>query len=273
MQTVSVVIPTYNGARHLRPAIDSVLSQEGVEVTIFIVDDQSKDDTFEVASSYADPRVQVLRNEVNQGPQGNWNRALSLATGTYVKLLPQDDTLEPGTLAAQVAVLEADKAEQIALVFGARDIIDDAGRKIAHRGLKGVKGGRVPAGDLARWCVRRGTNVIGEPGAVLFRRSLAERVGPFDAAQPYVIDLDYWLRLLAHGDGWYLDRTISTFRVSAGSWSVAIGKSQSQQYGAFVDRMRKLGLVAPTALDVAIGRVTARLNNIARLLFYKIVVR
>jgi glycosyltransferase involved in cell wall biosynthesis len=253
--------------------MDSILSQKGVDLELIVVDDNSKDDTFEVASNYSDDRVRVYRNEANLGPQGNWNRALSLATGTYVKVMPQDDTLMPGALAEQVAVLERDVGEEIALVFGARDIIDDSGRKIAHRGLSGVSPGLVPAAELARLCVRRGTNVIGEPGAVLFRRSLAERIGPFDASQPYVIDLDYWLRLLAHGAGWYLDRTVSTFRVSAGSWSVAIGKKQGRQYTEFVDRMRARGLVAPSAGDILIGRCTASLNNLARLLFYKLVVR
>lgn len=273
MPKVSVVIPTYNGARHLRPAIDSVLSQDGVDLELIIVDDCSKDDTFEVARSYSDARVSVLRNQTNLGPEGNWNRALNLATGTYVKLLPQDDTIEPGSLAAQISILEQDVRHQIALVFGARDIIDDTGRKIARRGLAGVRDGRVAAADLRRWCVRRGTNVIGEPGAVLFRRELSERVGAFDATEPYMIDLDYWLRLLAHGDGWYLDRTVSTFRVSGGSWSVAIGKKQSRQYRDFVDRMRERGLLTAGALDFAIGSVTSRFNNAARILIYALVVR
>jgi glycosyltransferase involved in cell wall biosynthesis len=269
MQKVSIVIPTYEGVRHLHLAMDSVLSQKGVDLELIVVDDRSGDGTFELARSYSDPRVRVYQNDANLGPEGNWNRALSLATGDYVKLLPQDDTLAPGTLADQVAVLDEDSDEGIALVFGARDIIDDNGRKIARRGLRGVRTGPVSAGCLRRWCVRRGTNVIGEPGAVLFRRSLAQRVGMFDAAQPYVIDLNYWLRLLAHGEGYYLDRTVSTFRVSSGSWSVAIGHRQSRQYSDFVKRMSVRGLLSPHPVDLFVGRIAAIANNWARLAFYK----
>lgn len=273
MATVSIIMPTYNGSAHLRATIDSALSQAGVDLELIVVDDNSTDDSAAVAAGYGDPRVRIERNAANLGAQGNWNKALSLARGTYVKLLPQDDILLPGSLAEQVAVLEADPDARIALTFGARDIIDAAGRRIATRRLKGVRTGRIAAADLARWCVRQGTNVIGEPGAVLFRRALAERVGSFDATQPYVIDLDYWLRLLAHGDAWYSDRPVASFRVSAGSWSVAIGTRQSSQYRAFLKRMRAARLVPATGLDMLIGRLAAWANNVGRLMFYKLLVR
>ena len=273
MPIVSILIPTYEGARHIRPAIDSVRAQDGVDWEIIVTDDKSRDGTAEIVAAYADPRIRVERNPANLGPEGNWNRALALARGTYIKLLPQDDLLQPGSLAAQVAVLAGDCDERVALAFGAREIIDDGGRVLARRGLKGVPTGRIAAATLRRACVRRGTNVIGEPGAVLFRRSLAQRIGGFDGQQGYVIDLDYWLRLLAHGDAWYSDATVSAFRVARGSWSVAIGNQQSRQYMDFLRRVRASGLLAPTRIDMALGRINARINQAMRLAFYRLIVR
>jgi glycosyltransferase involved in cell wall biosynthesis len=273
MTTVSVLIPTYNGAKHIRPAIESVLMQTGVDLELIVVDDHSKDGTAEIAETCGDRRVRVVRNPSNLGPEGNWNRALGLATGRYVKLLPQDDELQPQSLAAQVAVLEADVDESIALVFGARQIIGPTGRLLARRGLKGVASGRVPAATLVRHCVRRGTNVIGEPGAILFRRALAQEVGGFDGQQGYVIDLDYWIRLLAHGDAWYIAQPVSSFRISSGSWSVAIGRRQSRQYVDFIARMRDKGLVSASRSDFLIGRAAALMNNALRLAFYRLFVR
>jgi len=271
--TVSIIMPTYNGAAHIRPAIDSVLSQDFGDLELIVVDDNSRDDTVAIAASYADPRIRIERNPTNLGPEGNWNRALSLAQGTYVKLLPQDDVLMPGSLGRQIQALEADGAGTIALVFGAREVIDGEGRVLMKRGLPNARMGRIASADLARHCVRKGTNMIGEPGAVLFRRSLAERIGPFDAAQPYVIDLDYWLRLLAHGDAWYMDEVVSAFRFSRGSWSVAIGNNQSRQYSDFLDRMQAAGLVHASTLEMLIGKINARLSNVLRLVFYKVILR
>lgn len=273
MTTVSILIPTYNGARYIGSAIDSVLAQAGVDLELIVVDDNSRDGTTAIVEAYADPRIRLFRNPSNLGPEGNWNRALELATGRYVKLLPQDDLLHPHSLARQAAVLDADADESIALVFGAREIIGPTGRILARRGLKGVASGRVLATTLVRHCVRRGTNVIGEPGAILFRRALAERIGPFDGQQGFVIDLDYWIRLLAHGDAWYMADPVSSFRVSGGSWSVAIGRGQGRQYTDFIARMNAAGLVSGSRSDLAIGKAAALLNNALRLVFYKLFVR
>ena len=273
MTTVSVLIPTHDGARHIRPAVDSALAQAGVDLELIVVDDDSKDDTAQIVAAYRDPRVRLVRNPSNLGPEGNWNRALALARGEYVKLLPQDDRLLPHSLARQVAVLEADTERAIALVFGAREIIGPTGRVLARRGFGGAASGRVAAPVLVRHCVRRGTNVLGEPGAILFRRALAERVGGFDGQQGYVIDLDYWIRLLAHGDAWYLAEPVSSFRVSSGSWSVAIGRQQCRQYLAFIARMKAAGLVSGSRTDFAIGQAAAVVNNALRLVFYKMFVR
>jgi glycosyltransferase involved in cell wall biosynthesis len=271
--TVSVLVPTYNGALHIGPAIDSVLSQGDVSLELVVVDDHSTDGTADIVDAWRDPRVRVVRNPSRLGPEGNWNRALELATGKYVKLLPQDDLLHPGSLAAQVAALEADTDETIALVFGCRDIIGPTGRTLARRGFTAAGSGRIAAATLLRQCVRRGTNVIGEPGAVLFRRSLAQRVGPFDGRQGFVIDLDYWFRLLAHGDAWYIAEPVSSFRVSGGSWSVAIGRRQTRQYTDFIARMNAAGLVSGSRSDFAIGKAAAMMNTVLRLAFYKMFVR
>lgn len=273
MPTVSILVPTYNGANHIRPAIESVIAQRNVDWELILTDDNSSDGTADIVETYGDSRIRVERNPVNLGPEGNWNKSLSLATGTYIKLLPQDDWIAPGALARQVAALDADRDNTIALAFGAREIINDRGDVLARRGLKSIPAGRVAAPILRRECVRRGTNVIGEPGAVLFRRSLAERIGAFDGQQGYVIDLDYWLRLLAHGDGWYDDTVVSAFRVSRGSWSVAIGGKQAEQYAIFLDRMVAAGLLDPTGRDMFFGKANAAINNILRLVFYKLIVR
>ena len=62
----------------------------------------------------------------------------------------------------------------------------------------------------------------------------AARVGGFDARHPYVIDLDYWLRLLMHGNAWYCPQALASFRVWGGSWSVAIGLRQSRDFSALM---------------------------------------
>lgn len=270
---VSVCIPTYRGEATIGAAIESVLAQTFDDFEIVIVDDASPDDTAVVVARYRDPRLRYLRNERNLGPEGNWNRCLVEACGVYFKLLPHDDLLAPRCLERQVAVLDADLEESIALVFCCRDVIDPAGKVLMGRGYPGGKEGRVRAADAVRACVRRGTNLIGEPGAVMLRRSLAERVGPFDAMYPYVIDIDYWFRLLEHGHAWYIPERLSAFRISAGQWSVALGARQSRDFRRWVARVSARAPLPLSMLDRLCGLVTPTMNNLGRLLYYRLFLR
>jgi glycosyltransferase involved in cell wall biosynthesis len=266
---VSVCIPAYRGGAVLGRTIESVLRQTLGDFELIIIDDNSPDDTVRVVESFRDPRVRLLRNQSNLGPEGNWSRCLTEARGRYFKLLPQDDVLDPECLAKQVAVLQNDSDEQLALVFCARRVIDAKDRDVVTRGYPGSGGGRIASQDVIRQCARRGTNLLGEPGAVLFRLSIARRVGRFDASCAYVVDLDYWYRLLQHGDAYYLPERLAAFRVSSGSWSVAIGARQYDDFRRFLEKYRSLPQYGLGAFDVLVGKTMAGVNNVLRLMAYR----
>ncbi|MBA5639016.1 glycosyltransferase [Duganella sp. LX20W] len=267
--TVSVCIPTYRGAALLGQAIDSVLAQHYTDFELLIIDNHSGDGTDQLVASYTDPRIRYLCNARNLGAEANWNRCLDEARGRYIKLLPHDDLIAPDCLARQVEVLERDQAQAIALVYCARTVIDAGGRAVMVRG--GARRGGVVAGPaLVRRCLRRGTNLIGEPGAVLFRRQLARTVGPFDASLPYVVDLDYWCRLLRHGDACHLPQPLASFRLSRAAWSVALERRQGADFRRFMDRLAADPRYALGPAGTLAGRLMASLNGGLRLAFYRL---
>jgi glycosyltransferase involved in cell wall biosynthesis len=270
--TISVCIPTYCGDSHLGKAIDSVLAQDYPDFELVIIDDNSPDQTTSVVSRYQDDRIRYIKNATNLGPEGNWNRCLQEAQGKYLKLLPHDDVLAPDCLRRQVEILEKDGDNSIALVFCARQIINHQGRVLSKRGYPVSVQGQIPSQRAIRQCIRHGTNLIGEPGAVMFRKTLAEITGFFDGSIGYIIDLDYWFRLLLNGDAYYLDAHLVSFRVSQGSWSVAIGTKQSYDFNRFIDRCNEIQEYKLNTLDILAGKVMAKLNNILRLVFYKFVI-
>ncbi len=266
---VSICIPSYEGAEFIGSAIESVLIQTFNDFELIIIDDNSTDGTEALVGKYNDPRIRFLRNEHNLGPEGNWNRCLTEACGRYFKLLPQDDLLEPNCLEQQVAVLEADVEERIALVFCARSIIDSNGRAIMTRNYPQCRGGRISSHSAIRTSLRRGTNLIGEPGGVLFRKSLADDIGGFDASIGYVTDLDYWFRLLMRGEAYYLPERLVSFRVSNGSWSVAIGNKQSEDFLRFIAKASAATAYGTGVATILTGKVMARANNLLRMCVYK----
>lgn len=269
MPLVSICIPTYRGAAFLAKAIESVLNQSYPFFELWVLDDNSPDDTQALVARYTDPRLHYLKNPRNLGPQGNWNRGLALASGKYFKLLPHDDLLAKDCLANQVAVLEKDRSGEIALVFGSRQIIDPQDRVLMTRGLGRDPAGRLDKHGLIKRCIRAGTNLIGEPGNGLFRRELIAQVGAYDASYPYLVDLDYWFRILAHGDAYYTSVQTTSFRVSPGAWSVAIGRHQYRDFKGFINKFQADPRFQISQTDRLIGLVKARLNTVARAIFYR----
>src|SRR5689334_659999 len=64
---VSVLMPVYNAERHLREAVDSILSQTFANFEFIIVDDGSADATGAILDEYSDSRIVRVRHETNRG--------------------------------------------------------------------------------------------------------------------------------------------------------------------------------------------------------------
>lgn len=269
---LSVAIPVYNGAAYLADTIASVLAQSCEDFELIICDDHSTDGSLAVAAARPDPRIRILANETNLGFGGNWNRCLEECRGRYIKILPQDDLLHRDCLERQAAVLDADSEGSVALVFCAREIIGPSGRAYMKRGFASA-GCSTSGAEMARSTARRGTNPIGEPGAVLFRSTAARAAGPFNGARPFVIDIDYWLRLLKFGRAVYLPEVLASFRVSAGSQSVRMARRQAGEFGAFLHDISRSGLYSLSAADIVRGTATAMANSIGRSLIYRLAIR
>jgi len=99
---VSVIIPAYNAEKHLSAAIDSVVAQNWGDLEIIVVDDGSSDDSYGVASSYDDSRIQIIRQK-NRGAAAARNRGFLASAGEYIQYLDADDRLGSGKLRNQLS--------------------------------------------------------------------------------------------------------------------------------------------------------------------------
>jgi glycosyltransferase involved in cell wall biosynthesis len=264
---VSVCMPIFNGGAYLAQAIGSVLGQSFANFELRIIDDASTDGSWEYLQQISDPRVSVERNAHNLGPEGNWNKALAAARGKYIKLFHQDDLLLPDCLARQVEALE--NHPQAVLAFCRRDIIGAQGKKLLSRGA-GWPEGAVSQAQVVRRCARQGSNVVGEPSAVLLRADVVAAVGGFDASIAYLVDLDYWVRMMAHGPGWYSDAALAAFRVSPRQWSAAIGKRQGREFARFLDRLAQ-GALRGQRFIVGYGKLRGHVNGVLRAILYRFI--
>jgi glycosyltransferase involved in cell wall biosynthesis len=129
---VIIGLPVFNGQKYLAAAIESHLSQSFGDFGLVISDNGSNDATEEICNQYArqDPRVLYLRSPVNRGILWNHRRVMGQIgdANPYFRWAGADDVLEPGLLAAMVAVL--DSRPDIEAVMPATKNIDEAGSVI-----------------------------------------------------------------------------------------------------------------------------------------------
>lgn len=266
--TVSILVPAFNGAAFIGECLGSILTQDFEDLEVVVVDDGSSDETVDLVAAIPDPRVRLLRSGGNHGFGANWNRCLREARGTLVKLLPQDDVLAPHCLSRQVAIMQADTGGKLAFTFCARVVTGPTGRTLLRRGW-GRGSCVLQRAEVVRRTCRLGTNPIGEPGSVLFRKSAADRAGTFDEQRPFVIDIDYWLRLLEHGDAAYLAEPLCSFRVSRQSWSVRMAGTQTREFIGFLQQLRQRYPSEVSAIAVGAGTLMCRANSWARSVLYR----
>ncbi|MEL7690127.1 glycosyltransferase family A protein [Citromicrobium bathyomarinum] len=101
---VSIIMPAYNAAEFLAEAIRSILSQTHRRWQLIIVDDGSTDATFDIASAFDDPRIEVIRQD-NAGASAARNTALRHARGDLITFVDADDILPEAALTFRVNFL------------------------------------------------------------------------------------------------------------------------------------------------------------------------
>ncbi len=125
---VCVIMPAYNASRFIEEAIQSVIDQTFCDWELIVIDDCSSDDTVAIVENLAktDPRITLLRNEVNQGVAKTRNRGLDLCRSSYVALLDSDDIWHPEKLERQLRLAEGTGADILYCSYG---IMDAEGNK------------------------------------------------------------------------------------------------------------------------------------------------
>jgi glycosyltransferase involved in cell wall biosynthesis len=190
---VSVLVPTYNYARFVTKAVDSLLEQDFEALEVIVIDDCSTDATPQVLQRYErDPRVKLVRHGENQGHIRTYNEGLQMAAGEFVGLVSADDLcLRSDAIARQVALFDSDL--EVGFVYSPLAYIDGEGRlgKVVRRwSSDSVHDGLVEFRDLAFTC-------FVPASGTLVRASCHREIGYYDTRLPHGGDWDLWLRLAA----------------------------------------------------------------------------
>ncbi len=178
---ISLVTISFNQARFLESAIESVLNQDYPELEYIVVDPGSTDSSREVIERYRD-RIAHIILEPDNGPADGLNKGFARATGQIFGYLNSDDALLPGTLIRVAASFRS--FPRADLIYGHGYVVDASGQRLRRF-------------RSDRFSLRRsayGNSIIMQQAA-FWRREVFEQAGGFNAANRLSWDGEFWIDL------------------------------------------------------------------------------
>jgi glycosyltransferase involved in cell wall biosynthesis len=216
--SIAVIIPLYNGSRHIEEAMDSVFRQSVAPKEIIVVDDGSTDSGagVEIVERLAKTHQLTLVQKANGGQSSARNLGVSKSRSELIAFLDQDDVWYDNHLQELSKPFQTWSTCPLGWVYSNLDEIDERGSLVCRDFLNTCPGAH-PKRDIHD-CIRNDMFVL--PSAALIRREAFEAVGGFDERLCGYEDDDLFLRIFRAGyDNIFLDRALSKWRIYPSSTS------------------------------------------------------
>lgn len=201
---VSVVIPTYNHARYLGRALQSVLDQTYVNWEAIVIDNHSTDNTDEVMASFADHRITYLKIHNKGVIAASRNAGIRAAKGDWIAFLDSDDWWT----ADKLQVCFDGINDKVDLIYHDLKIVTDQPRLFKRKIIKSWQVTPPVLIDL----LLKGNAIANS--SVVVRKSLLEQIGGIDESVEMIASEDYntWLRIAQLTDQFiYLPRRLGFY--------------------------------------------------------------
>lgn len=186
---VSICIPAYRQVEYLRETLQSILAQDFQDYEVIVTDDSPDDSVHDLLAEFSfGDRLRYIRNLPALGSPENWNAALRLAQGEFVKIMHHDDHfVRPDALRMFVQLLDQNSDVDFAFCATMVNHVDIGMQRVhcaTERQLADL------AEDPASLFVG---NCIGAPSATICRRSADL---DYDRRMKWLVDIDYYYRVL-----------------------------------------------------------------------------
>jgi hypothetical protein len=254
MPRVSILSPTYQQAAFISDCIRSVLAQTMRDWEMIIVDDGSDDGTPDIAESFGDPRIKVIRRP-HEGVAGlgrSYASALAHSTAPFVAILECDDSWPNNKLEIQLPMFTD---RHVVLTHGSAGLIDEFGCTYAHfrHAPRGKVGKNDPPGIIIPALIDLNFIVA---VTVMLRRSALEEIGGFiqPSGIPYV-DHPTWLAMATKGTFARSPLVLGNWRrhaqqITTRSWFDKV-PDRASYLGDFAEAVR--GIVTPEVLSALVA--------------------
>lgn len=209
---VSVVLASYNHARFIGQAVESVLNQTMGDLELLVIDDGSTDGTPEVVEKISDKRLKLIKLIPNRRFHPR-NIGIKIALGKYIAFQNSDDVWLPNKLKQQVEWMK--KNIQTTVCFTRLEMIDEQGKIIKHSWAHGNLSGENKNNDAwLRLLFTSGIN-FGIASAIV-RKDKINKIGGFCENMVQMADYDLWVRLAGLGQFHIINETLTKMRIVKG---------------------------------------------------------
>jgi len=195
-QSISVIIPTFNGASTISATLQSVLSQTVAPIEILVMDDGSTDNTAEVVASFA-PSVVLFRQD-NKGISAARNALIRRASGRLIALLDHDDLWHPQYLEIQSKAYQ-EYPNAVVRFTGFQNFYNDSEVPKQYDKIVDWKGSSIEPHNFLELC-NKGTGFV-KPSFCVFKSTVLRNIEPSPLPEDLrgTDDLYLWYRLALLG--------------------------------------------------------------------------
>lgn len=187
---VTVIVAVYNdNPEYLTQALNSLRNQTYENIEVIVLDDSSNAETRSVVDSFvSDDRFRIVRKAEKMGFVKALNIGLEEAKGQYIARMDSDDISELDRIKKQVVYLE--NHEDISVIGGQMDIINENGEIISHR--------KYPECGIKLFLYSLIRDPLSHP-TVMMKRKIVDEGFRYDESMKKAEDIDLWLRIMNHG--------------------------------------------------------------------------
>ena len=210
---ISIILPTFNHAKFLKKAIESVISQSYINWELIIIDNNSTDETFDIVNSYSDRRIKYSKIQNNGVIAASRNHGISLSNGSWIAFLDSDDWWTKNKLSRSVEYINEDKFD---LIYHDLFLVNKTNQKSYQRLARSRNLNSPVFEDL----LLNGNGILNS--SVIVRKDLLDEVGLISCDTDKITweDYDCWLRISQRTNQfYYIKETLGYYWAAGGNMS------------------------------------------------------
>lgn len=170
MKLVSIIIPVYNGEKHIKKCVEKLLQQTYPKIEIIIVNDGSVDNTESILENLSRQNNNIkLINKSNTGVSDTRNRGIKESKGEYILFLDSDDFLEKDAVEQMIKKIGKNKIDL--LIFGFK-VLGSSNRLNDTSTLKKLCYSKELKKDLLRSIISTKNNIFGYVWRAMYSKKL-----------------------------------------------------------------------------------------------------